>query len=167
MPDKSHTRSRGFTWIELTMVVAVIAILAAMAIPSMLDSAVKKQVKEGMTLADIAKAGVQAAFALTGTMPANNEAAGLPASDKIVGNYVRDVKVEGGAVTLTYGNNASKYLLDKQVTLRPAVVPGELRVPIAWVCHDAPVPKGMELTGEDRTNLPPNHLPVECRAGGK
>ena len=163
MPDKSHTRLRGFTWIELTMVIAVIAILAAMAIPSMLDTAIRKQVKEGLALAEVAKAGVQAAFALTGAMPANNEAAGIPPAEKIVGNYVREVKVEGGAVTLTYGNNASKHLLDKQVTLRPAVVPNEPRVPIAWVCHGAGVPKGMEIAGEDRTDLPPSYLPVECR----
>ncbi len=145
------------------MVVGVIAILAAMAIPSMQDTAIKKQVKEGMALAEVAKTGVQTAWALTAAMPPNNEAAGLPPSDKIVGTYIRDVKVDGGAITLTYGNNASKYLLDKQVTLRPAVVPNETRVPIAWVCHDTAVPKGMEIVGDDHTNVPPSHLPVECR----
>ena len=145
------------------MVIGVIAILAAMAIPSMQDAAIKKQVKEGLALAEVAKAGVQTAYALTGTMPGNNEAAGLPPSEKIVGTYVRDVKVDGGAITLTYGNNASRYLLDKKVTLRPAVVPNEAVVPIAWICHDTPVPKGMEIAGEDHTSVPPNHLPVECR----
>ena len=145
------------------MVVAVLAILAAMAIPSMQDTAIKKQVREGLALADVAKTGVQTAFALTGAMPPNNEAAGLPPADKIVGTYVRAVKVDGGAITLTYGNNASKFLLDKQVTVRPAVVPGETRVPIAWICHDTPVPKGMEIVGDDHTDLPASHLPVECR----
>jgi type IV pilus assembly protein PilA len=164
MSDKSHTRSRGFTWIELAMVIGVLAILAAMAIPGLEDAAIKKQVRAGLSLADLAKAGVQTAFSLTGAMPPNNDAAGLPAADKIVGTYVREVKVEGGAVTLTYGNAVSALLRDKQVTLRPAVVPGEPRVPIAWVCHDSLVPKGMEIAGEDRTNIPPNHLPVECRA---
>lgn len=163
MSDLSHTRQRGFTWIELAMVIAVIAILAAMAIPGMQDTAVKKQVKEGLALADIAKMGVQTAYALGGAMPANNAAAGLPASDKIVGNLVRDVSVDGGAITVTYGNNASKLLRDKHLTLRPAVVPGEPLVPVAWVCHDMPVPSGMEVTGRDLTDLPPNHLPVDCR----
>ena len=166
MSDKSHKAARGFTWIELAMVIGVLAILAAMAIPSMQDTAIKKQVREGLALADIAKVGVQTAWSLTGAMPQNNEGAGLPASDKIVGNYVRDVKVDGGAITLTYGNNASRYLLDKQVTIRPAVIPNEARVPIAWVCHDMPVPKGMQVAGDDHTNLPPNHLPVECRGPG-
>ena len=163
MSDKSHTRMRGFTWIELVMVVAVLAILAAMAIPGMQDSAVKKQVKEGLALADTARTGVQTAYALTGVLPIDNEAAGLPPAQKMVGNYVRGVRVEEGAITLTFGNNASKLLTDKHVTLRPARVPGEPRVPIAWICHDTAVPKGMEIAGEDRTDLPPSHLPVECR----
>lgn len=163
MSDTSDKRHRGFTWIELVMVIAVIAILAGLAIPGMQETALKKQVKEGLALADVAKAGVQAAYSLGGTMPANNEAAGLPPAEKIVGNLVREVRVDGGAITLTYGNNASKLLQDKHVTLRPAVVTGEGLVPIAWVCHDMAVPKGMEIAGRDLTDLPPNQLPVECR----
>jgi type IV pilus assembly protein PilA len=163
MSDVSDSRQRGFTWIELVMVIAVVAILAGMAIPGMQDTALKKQVKEGMALADLAKTGVQAAYALTGAMPTDNATAGLPPGDKIVGNLVSNVTVDGGAITLTYGNNASKLLRDKHVTLRPAVVPGEPSVPIAWVCHDLAVPSGMEITGRDLTDLPPNHLPVDCR----
>jgi type IV pilus assembly protein PilA len=154
---------RGFTWIELVMVIAVIAILAGLAIPGMQEAALKKQVKEGLALADVAKAGVQAAYSLGGAMPVNNEAAGLPPSEKIVGNMVKDVKVQGGAITLTYGNNASKLLQEKHVTIRPAVVTGEGRVPIAWVCHNVPAPTGMDLVGQDLTDLPPSQLPVECR----
>jgi type IV pilus assembly protein PilA len=163
MPDISHTRQRGFTWIELVMVVAVIAILAAMAIPGMQETAIKKQVKEGLALAEVAKVGVQTAYVLGGAMPADNTAAGLPASDKMVSNMVRDVKVEAGAITLTFGNNASKLLLDKHLTLRPAVIPGESRVPIAWICHDLSPPSGMQVLGNDHTDLPSSHLPVECR----
>jgi type IV pilus assembly protein PilA len=163
MSDLSHTPQRGFTWIELTMVIAVIAILAAMAIPGMQDTALKKQVKEGLSLADLAKMGVQTAYALGGAMPADNAASGLPAHDKIVGNLVSDVNVDAGAITLTFGNNASRLLRDKHLTLRPAIVPGEPLVPIAWVCHDMPVPSGMQVAGTDLTDLPPNHLPVDCR----
>lgn len=155
--------SAGFTWIELLFVLAVFAILAALAIPSLRDATVRKQVKEGLALAELAKQGVQAAWSLTGEMPSDNAAAGIPPRDKIVGNLVKDVNVAGGAITLTFGNNASKVIEGRRVTLRPAIVPDQPRVPIAWLCHDVPVPKGMELRGKDETDLPPNDLPVECR----
>jgi type IV pilus assembly protein PilA len=155
--------SAGFTWIELVFVLAVFAILAALALPGLRDGTVRTQVKEGLALADLAKQGVQAAWTATGEMPADNAAAGIPPRDKIIGNLVRDVNVDGGAVTLTYGNNATKMLEGKRLTLRPAVVVDQPRVPVAWICHDVPVPKGMEIRGKDETDIPKNFLPVECR----
>jgi type IV pilus assembly protein PilA len=157
-------RDRGFTLIELLLVLAVAAILALLAIPSMQEGALRKQVKEGLGLADIAKAGVQGAWSATGELPADNKAAGLPEPEKIVGSLVAAVRVDHGAVTLTFGNNASRMLAGKKITLRPAVVPDELIVPIAWLCHAVNVPKGMEVRGRDDTDLSPDVLPVECRA---
>ena len=155
----------GFTWIELLLVVAVLGALALMAIPSMQDNVLKRQVREGLALADLAKKGVQGAWSVAGEMPADNKAAGIPEHDKIVGNLVKDVNVTDGAVTLTFGNNASKALDDKKVTLRPAVVPDQPVVPIAWLCHEVAVPKGMEVRGKNATDVPSNYLPAECRGG--
>ena len=147
--------TRGFTWIEMIIVLAVIGILALIAIPSMQDGVLKRQVKDGMDLATLAKTAVQLSYATNdGALPLDNKAAGLPDHDKIVGNLVKDVNVAAGAITLTYGNNASKAITDKKVTLRPAVVP------------DQPanaVPRGMEVRGSDETDIPENWLPVECR----
>ena len=156
-------KSAGFTWIELLFVLAVFAILMAMAIPGLRDVTAKSQVKEGLVLADLAKRGVQAAWTAKGEMPADNAAAGIPPRDKIVGNLIKDVNVAGGAITLTYGNNISKMLDGKRLTLRPAVVVDQPTVPIAWICHKLPVPKGMEAQGKDETDIPPNFLPLECR----
>ena len=158
---KGH--SAGFTWIELLFVVAVVAILAGLALPGLRDAAIKKQVKEGLALADLAKQGVQAAWTATGKMPADNPAAAIPPRDKIIGNVVKDVNVDGGAITLTYGNNAGKVLDGKRVTLRPAIVADQPQVPIAWICHNVPVPNGMEILGRDETDIQPSFLPVECR----
>ena len=165
LPSYAPRRARGFTWIELTMVVAVIGILALMAIPGIQENMLKKQVKEALDLAKIAKDGVQAAWSLTGEMPNNNEKAGLPPKHKIVGNLVKEVSVDDGAITITMGNNASKTIEGTKVTLRPAVVNGEPLVPIAWVCHNTPVPGGMEIRGSNETNIEPKYLPVECRGG--
>jgi type IV pilus assembly protein PilA len=156
-------RHSGFTWIEMMAVIAVIAILAVIAVPSLSESAMKKQVKDALALADVAKTGVQVAYTLTGDMPADNKAAGVPDPDKIVGTLVKEVRIDQGAVTITLGNNAHSNLVDKHVTLLPAIVPGEPRVPIAWLCHNVNVPNGMQVRGQDRTDVPYGWLPVECR----
>ena len=160
-------RHAGFTWIELVLVLAVIAIIGALAIPGMQDTALKKQVKEGLDLADVAKKGVQAYWSTSGDLPKDNAEAGVPAKDKIVGSMVKEVEVDKGAVHITYGNNASKALAGMRVTLRPAVVKDEPTVPIAWLCHNVAVPDKMEAKGQDRTDIPPKWLPVECRGGAK
>jgi len=153
----------GFTWIEMLIVIGVVAGLAMLAVPGLQEYAMRKQIKEGLTLAQVAKTGVQLAYSMKGEMPANNAAAGLPEATKIVGNQVKAVTVEQGAVTLTFGNNAAKGLHDKNLTFRPAIVPGEGRVPIAWVCAATGVPGGMELLGVDKTDIQMSWLPVECR----
>lgn len=160
-----HRTQAGFTWIELLLVLAVAAILALMSIPAMHEGVLRKQVKESLALADVAKGAVQTAWSLSGEMPADNKAAGLPEPEKIVGNHVSAVQVRDGAVTLVLGNNANKVLHGRKLTLRPAIVPDEPVVPIAWLCHGVNVPKGMEARGRDETDLSPDTLPVECRAG--
>jgi type IV pilus assembly protein PilA len=154
---------RGFTWIELLLALAVLGGLLLMAIPAMQDATLKRQVKDAMQLATTAEPAVQVAYSLTGTMPTDNKTAGLPDPDKIVSQVVKRVNVADGAVTLTLGNNASKALDGMTLTLRPAVVPDERVVPIAWLCHDAGVPAKMQVQGEDLTNIPSKWLPVECR----
>jgi type IV pilus assembly protein PilA len=147
----------------MTIVLAVISILALMAIPALQDNALKRQVKEGLAIADVAKKGVQAGYSILGDMPADNKASGIPEHDKIVASFVKDVSVTAGAITLTFGNNASKAIEDKKVTIRPAVVPGEPVVPIAWLCHSTAVPTNMEVRGKDETDIPFKWLPIECR----
>lgn len=156
-------RIAGFTWIEMLIVLAVIALLSLMAIPSLRDRALRRQVEEGLKLADVPKPGVQAVWAATGAMPSDNQAAGAPAREKIVGSMVKEVGVDHGAITVTFGNNASNALQGKRITVRPAVVPDERAVPIAWLCHGIGVPKGMQVLGNDETDLPPQWLPVDCR----
>lgn len=159
-----HRRTRGFTLIELMIVVAIIAIMATMAMPSYQDRVIRAQVGEGLALADFVKQAVAAHRSGTQRLPADNAAAALPPADRIVGNHVASVTVQDGAIHIRFGNHANRNLVGKTLSLRPATVQGYPQVPIAWVCGTAPAPAGMVLAGRNATDLPNTHLPLDCRS---
>lgn len=163
--NRSTLPSRGFTLIELMIVIAIIGIMATMAVPSYQDRVIRAQVGEGIALADFAKQAVAAYYARTHTMPKDNQAAGLPPADHIVGNYVTAVSVQAGAIVITFGNQSNRHLAKQKLTLRPATVEAYPQVPIAWICAGAGVPGKMRVQGSDETSLAATMLPLDCRAG--
>lgn len=162
---KQH-QSLGFTLIELMVVVAIMGVLATLAVPSFQDRVIRTQVGEGIGLVEFAKQAVASYYTKTHRMPTDNAAAGLPPAQNIVGNYVSSVAVRNGAIHITYAQQSNRNLLNKVVTLRPAVVEGYPQVPIAWVCGTSTVPEKMKAMGENRTNLPNHFLPLDCRSLG-
>ncbi len=154
---------QGFTLIELMIVIAIIGILATLAAPSFQDRVIRSQVSEGLVLGDFAKQAVATYYARNHRMPPDNAAAGLPPSGVIVGNYVSDVLVRGGAIVVTFGNRINTNAAGKKLTLRPAIVEGYPSVPIAWVCGTATTPEKMKVVGENETTLPGPHVPIDCR----
>jgi type IV pilus assembly protein PilA len=163
-PQRRSTPSPlGFTLIELMVVVAIIAILALMAVPIYSDKYIREQVVEAMRLTDIAKGPIATAWAITKTFPDDNAAAGLPVPDKVVSNYVKSLTVEAGAIHVVFGNQAKGALRGMTLSLRPAVVEDAPIVPVAWVCGFAAVPEKMTVTAANKTDLPKNWLPVNCR----
>ncbi|HZT63438.1 MAG TPA: pilin [Burkholderiales bacterium] len=157
-------RHRGFTLLELMVVVGIIAILALLAIPTYQDKFIRDQIAEALPLADIAKAPVALSWAMLQNFPADNAAAGLPVADKIVNNYISSVAIQGGAINITFGNHANRAVLGRILTLRPAVVTDAPIVPVTWVCGYATAPDKMTIRGENKTNIPPGWLPIRCRA---
>lgn len=155
--------TRGFSMIELVMTMAVVAILALLAVPSLIDRNIRMQVQEGMLLANLAKNGVNAFYMAKNELPAANEDAGAPPKEKIVGNFVTEVGVDAGAVTVTFGNNINTSVAGHRLTLRPAIVKDAPTVPVAWLCNNAAVPNGMTVMGANRTDIPARWLPMECR----
>lgn len=154
---------RGFTLLEMAVVLAIIALLALMAVPSYMEKFVKDQVVEALPLADLAKGPVAASWSATQIVPDNNDGAGLPPADKIVSNLVRSVLIQNGAIHITFGNRASSAIKDKVLTLRPAVVADAPVVPVAWVCGNAAAPDKMTVKGENKTNVEAKFLPLKCR----
>lgn len=158
-------RNHGFTLIEMMVVVAIIAILALLMLPSYQDKLVRDQIAEALPLADIAKPPIAAEWAAAQSFPADNAGAGLPPADKIVSNLISSVSVQSGALHLTFGNRANGQIKGKVLTLRPAVVEDAPVVPVAWICGYSPAPDKMTVKGENRTNIPALYLPFRCRAG--
>ena len=141
---------QGFTLIELMIVVAIIGILAAIAIPAYQDYTIRAQVSEGLSLTGAAKVAVTEYWQDRGDFPATNESAGLAASGDIEGKYVASVGVAENQITVTYGNDANSALTagPATLTLTAATAGGS----VTWTCAG-----GTTLSGE------PQWLPSSCR----
>ena len=122
---------QGFTLIELMIVVAIIGILAAVAVPMYLDYTVRTQVGHGINLASGAKASVTEYYQDQGAFPADNATAGLSAPNTITGKYITQVEVvAGGAIQVTYGNDVNTKILNAVLTMTPTDNVGS----VAWAC---------------------------------
>ena len=149
--------------LEMMVVLGVVAILILLAVPTYQDKLIRDQIAEALPLADIAKTPVAASWTALRSFPANNAAAGLPPADLIVSNFVSAIAVENGALHITFGNRANGLIKGKTLTLRPAVVEAAPIVPVSWICGLASIPDQMTARGENRTDIPVNHLPHRCR----
>jgi type IV pilus assembly protein PilA len=156
---------KGFTLIELMIVVAIIGILAAIAIPAYQDYTVRAQVTEGLNLAGAVKTGVAEAFANTGTWPADNLAAGGDNVNLPKGKYVLSVLVAGGGITIKYGDQANTNILNSTLGLRPGL---SLNNDVIWMCGTAAQPAGLANFGAVAStapvsNISPKYVPKACR----
>jgi len=155
---------RGFSLVELVIVMGIVAILALLAMPNFTDRIVRKQVAETLEVVDFAKRNVALFRGVSGKFPIDNIEASLPPPDKIVGSFLSSVTVLDGVLVLEFGNSANPLLKGKRLSLRPAYVPDYPEVPLVWVCAGAAVPEKMKAQGHDDTEIAALYLPAACRA---
>ena len=108
---------QGFTLIEMIVVMAIIAILALMLVPTYEDKMIRDQIIEALPLAGVAKQKIEASWSSVQALPRDNKAAGLPAAEKIVSNHIKETTVQNGAIHITFGNNANPQISGKTLSL--------------------------------------------------
>jgi type IV pilus assembly protein PilA len=170
------TLQKGFTLIELMIVVAIIGILAAIAIPAYQDYTIRSQVSEGLTLASDIKAGVAEYMAQTGDWPETLVEAGLgsgaAAGDKS-GRYVESINVTNGTITITYGKDVNSKIDTMTLAIQPFV---NQNGDVVWQCGRATQPDssfansgGEDGGGTDSdpgdTTVADKYMPASCRSG--
>ncbi|EPI5903944.1 pilin [Neisseria gonorrhoeae] len=161
-----NTLQKGFTLIELMIVIAIVGILAAVALPAYQDYTARAQVSEAILLAEGQKSAVTEYYLNNGEWPANNGDAGVASSDKIKGKYVQSVTVANGVVTAQMASTGvNKEIKDKRLSLWAKRQDGSVK----WFCGQ-PVKRDAAKDADDVTDdadangkIDTKHLPSTCR----
>ncbi|HEZ5201772.1 TPA: pilin [Neisseria meningitidis] len=158
-----NTLQKGFTLIELMIVIAIVGILAAVALPAYQDYTARAQVSEAILLAEGQKSAVTEYYLNHGEWPGNNSSAGVASSSDIKGKYVKEVEVKNGVVTATMlSSGVNKEIQGKKLSLWAKRQNGSVK----WFCGQ-PVTRNAtnadDVTADGTNKIDTKHLPSTCR----
>ncbi|HFC8863301.1 TPA: pilin, partial [Neisseria meningitidis] len=162
-----NTLQKGFTLIELMIVIAIVGILAAVALPAYQDYTARAQVSEAILLAEGQKSAVTEYYLNHGEWPKNNTSAGVATSADIKGKYVEKVEVKNGVVTAEMkSSGVNNEIKGKKLSLWAKRQNGSVK----WFCGQ-PVQRADTATNNDAVTaatpdtdkINTKHLPSTCR----
>ncbi|HHX9403456.1 TPA: pilin [Neisseria meningitidis] len=166
-----NTLQKGFTLIELMIVIAIVGILAAVALPAYQDYTARAQVSEAILLAEGQKSAVTEYYLNHGKWPDGNSDAGVASSSEIKGKYVEKVEVAKGVITATMlSTGVNKEIQGKKLSLWAKRQNGSVK----WFCgqpvtrdnganNDAVTAATGTGTGTGTDKIDTKHLPSTCR----
>lgn len=137
---------QGLTLVELMIVVTIIGILAAVAIPAYQSYTIRAQISEGLTLASAAKVAVGEYFMNYGDWPDKNDDAGLADKHDILGKYTEHIEVKNNVIEIKFAYDAHASIFNQKIELTVTNKDGS----ISWTC-----------TSDGK--IKPKYLPVACR----
>ncbi|HEZ2337097.1 TPA: pilin [Neisseria meningitidis] len=162
-----NTLQKGFTLIELMIVIAIVGILAAVALPAYQDYTARAQVSEAILLAEGQKSAVTEYYLNHGIWPSDNSAAGVASSADIKGKYVQSVEVKNGVVTATMlSTGVNKEIQGKKLSLWAKRQAGSVK----WFCGqpvtraaNAKAANADDVAADGTNKIDTKHLPSTCR----
>ncbi|HEZ4692051.1 TPA: pilin [Neisseria meningitidis] len=164
-----NTLQKGFTLIELMIVIAIVGILAAVALPAYQDYTARAQVSEAILLAEGQKSAVTEYYLNHGEWPGDNNSAGVATSTDIKGKYVEKVEVKNGVVTATMlSSGVNKEIQGKKLSLWAKRQNGSVK----WFCGQPVTRDNAKATADDAVKadtaandkkIDTKHLPSTCR----
>ncbi|HGP7162658.1 TPA: pilin [Neisseria meningitidis] len=163
-----NTLQKGFTLIELMIVIAIVGILAAVALPAYQDYTARAQVSEAILLAEGQKSAVTEYYLNHGKWPDGNSDAGVASSTDIKGKYVAGVKVEKGVITAEMkSSGVNNEIKGKKLSLWAKRQDGSVK----WFCgqpveRTAPTTTNDDVKADTAANgkqIDTKHLPSTCR----